>query len=63
MERILSLYGVFRLSKGDKVSRESEETQKNLSKFQNRYWKAEDYYLESETPTGEGGFSHTMIRK
>lgn len=30
--------------------RESEETQKNLSKFKNRYWKAEDYYLESETP-------------
>ncbi|KPU56246.1 kinase [Bacillus wiedmannii] len=30
--------------------RESEETQKNLSKFENRYWKAEDYYLESETP-------------
>ncbi|PEX82945.1 kinase [Bacillus cereus] len=30
--------------------RESEETQKKLSKFQNRYWKAEDYYLESETP-------------
>ncbi|MFP3376191.1 kinase [Bacillus sp. SIMBA_069] len=30
--------------------RESEETQKKLSKFENRYWKAEDYYLESETP-------------
>ncbi|MGH0431043.1 hypothetical protein EKA14_04085 [Bacillus mycoides] len=30
--------------------RESEETQKNLAKFKNRYWKAEDYYLESETP-------------
>ncbi|HDR6300753.1 uridine kinase [Bacillus cereus] len=30
--------------------RESEETQKKLSKFQNRYWKAEDYYLENETP-------------
>ncbi|PHE76957.1 uridine kinase [Bacillus wiedmannii] len=30
--------------------RESRETQKNLSKFENRYWKAEDYYLESETP-------------
>ncbi|MES5939181.1 MULTISPECIES: kinase [unclassified Bacillus cereus group] len=30
--------------------RESPETQKNLSKFENRYWKAEDYYLESETP-------------
>ncbi|WP_242239904.1 kinase [Bacillus cereus group sp. BfR-BA-01309] len=30
--------------------RESEETQKNLSKFENRYWKAEDYYLETELP-------------
>ena len=30
--------------------RESEETQKKLSKFQNRYWKAEDYYLEMESP-------------
>ncbi|MGG5791869.1 kinase [Bacillus nitratireducens] len=30
--------------------RESEETQKKLSKFQNRYWKAEDYYLEMELP-------------
>jgi len=30
--------------------RESEKTQKKLSKFQNRYWKAEDYYLETELP-------------
>ncbi|KXY01935.1 kinase [Bacillus wiedmannii] len=30
--------------------RESVETQKNLSKFENRYWKAEDYYLETELP-------------
>ncbi|CAM4260174.1 kinase [Bacillus sp. GX] len=30
--------------------RESEETQQKLSKFQNRYWKAEDYYLETELP-------------
>lgn len=30
--------------------RESPETQKNLSKFENRYWKAEDYYLEMESP-------------
>ncbi|HDR7517786.1 kinase [Bacillus mobilis] len=30
--------------------RESEETQKNLSKFEKRYWKAEDYYLETEFP-------------
>ncbi len=30
--------------------RESEQTQKNIDKFQNRYWKAEDYYLETEHP-------------
>ncbi|MGM2839649.1 kinase [Bacillus cereus group sp. BfR-BA-01511] len=30
--------------------RESKKTQKNLSKFENRYWKAEDYYLEMESP-------------
>nr|WP_208752067.1 kinase [Bacillus cereus] len=30
--------------------RESRKTQKNLSKFENRYWKAEDYYLETELP-------------
>ena len=29
---------------------ESKKTQKNLSKFENRYWKAEDYYLETELP-------------
>ncbi|WP_377865260.1 kinase [Bacillus sp. R86525] len=30
--------------------RESEETRKKLSKFQNRYWRAEDYYLKMELP-------------
>ncbi|HFJ9328172.1 TPA: kinase [Bacillus paranthracis] len=30
--------------------RESKKTQKNLSKFENRYWKAEDYYLKTELP-------------
>ncbi|MGQ0438274.1 kinase, partial [Bacillus sp. B-TM1] len=30
--------------------RESKETQKKLLKFENRYWKAEDYYLETESP-------------
>ncbi|PFL24758.1 uridine kinase [Bacillus cereus] len=30
--------------------RESEETRKKLSKFQNRYWRAEDYYLGMELP-------------
>ncbi|EEL33927.1 Uridine kinase [Bacillus cereus Rock3-28] len=33
-----------------RFQRESEETQKKLSKFQNRYWKAEEYYLEMELP-------------
>ena len=50
MERFLSLYGVLGLSKRDKILRESKKTQKNLSKFENRYWKAEDYYLETELP-------------
>ncbi|WP_377892232.1 kinase [Alkalihalobacillus sp. R86527] len=30
--------------------RESERTQKNLTKFQDRYWKAEDYYLMEQSP-------------
>ncbi|EJV63951.1 kinase [Bacillus sp. FSL M7-0884] len=30
--------------------RESPEAQKNLSKFENRYWKAEGFYLETELP-------------
>ncbi|MED2187216.1 MULTISPECIES: kinase [Bacillus cereus group] len=30
--------------------RESPETQKDLSKFENRYWKAEGFYLETELP-------------
>ena len=34
--------------------RESPETQKNLSKFKNRYWKAEDYYLETVLPRDRG---------
>ncbi|WP_442596499.1 kinase [Neobacillus sp. D3-1R] len=33
--------------------RESKETQQNLTKFQNRYWKAEDYYLKTEEPIGK----------
>lgn len=33
-----------------RFSRESESTKRNIEKFQNRYWKAEDYYLEVETP-------------
>jgi uridine kinase len=30
--------------------RESEDAQENLSKFTNRYWKAEDYYLSTVSP-------------
>ncbi|PGS05808.1 kinase [Bacillus pseudomycoides] len=30
--------------------RENEETQKNLLKFEHRYWKAEDFYLKMEFP-------------
>ncbi|MFC6040570.1 kinase [Paenisporosarcina macmurdoensis] len=30
--------------------RESEEAQENLSKFTNRYWKAEDFYLSTVSP-------------
>jgi uridine kinase len=30
--------------------RESQETQKKLLKFENRYWLAENFYLESERP-------------
>lgn len=30
--------------------RENEETQKNLLKFEHRYWKAEDFYLKTEFP-------------
>ncbi|MBM7585792.1 uridine kinase [Bacillus pakistanensis] len=30
--------------------RESEQTQKNMAKFENRYWKAEEYYLKLEDP-------------
>ncbi|OFD41892.1 kinase [Bacillus mycoides] len=37
-------------SRETRFLRESEETQKNLPKFQSRYWKAEEYYLEKESP-------------
>ncbi|MGE6489224.1 kinase [Paenisporosarcina sp. NPDC076898] len=33
-----------------RFNRESETTQLNIEKFRNRYWKAEDYYLETESP-------------
>ncbi|HSO58579.1 MAG TPA: kinase [Paenisporosarcina sp.] len=34
----------------ERFLRESEEAQENLSKFTNRYWKAEDYYLSTVSP-------------
>lgn len=33
-----------------RFSREEEESQKNLDKFQNRYWKAEEFYLKAVSP-------------
>jgi uridine kinase len=33
-----------------RFNRESQATQDKLEKFKNRYWKAEDYYLESADP-------------
>lgn len=36
--------------KEKRFNRESELTQKNLEKFSRRYWKAEDYYLETIEP-------------
>lgn len=30
--------------------RESNATQKDIEKFRNRYWQAEDYYLKMEAP-------------
>jgi uridine kinase len=36
-----------------RFNRESEATQSNIEKLQNRYWKAEDYYTEVETPLAQ----------
>jgi uridine kinase len=33
-----------------RFKRESDATQKNVEKFEKRYWKAEDYYLETVSP-------------
>ncbi|MEH7463006.1 kinase [Bacillus thuringiensis] len=30
--------------------RESGDTQKNIAKFENRYWKAEEFYVNTEAP-------------
>lgn len=33
-----------------RYNRESDVTQSNIEKFRNRYWKAEEYYLDTESP-------------
>lgn len=33
-----------------RYNRESDVTQINIEKFRNRYWKAEEYYLDTESP-------------
>ncbi|ULT54431.1 hypothetical protein L1999_14740 [Neobacillus drentensis] len=40
-------------SREKRFNRENEATQSNIEKFQNRYWKAEDYYMEAETPLAQ----------
>lgn len=37
-------------SREKRFSRETKETQQNLEKFQNRYWKAEEYYIQTVSP-------------
>ncbi|MBT2642408.1 hypothetical protein J7I80_09230 [Bacillus sp. ISL-41] len=36
-----------------RFARESSQTQLNIEKFRNRYWKAEDYYMEKLRPVEE----------
>ncbi|WP_270181472.1 kinase [Alkalihalobacillus sp. CinArs1] len=43
-------------SRRARFERESEETKKNLKKFYNRYWKAEDYYFEKVDPVLHADF-------
>ncbi|WP_240056518.1 hypothetical protein [Bacillus mesophilum] len=33
-----------------RFQRENDELKKNLNKFKNRYWKAEDYYIDNINP-------------
>lgn len=33
-----------------RFSRETNKTQQNLKKFQKRYWKAEEHYMQTESP-------------
>ncbi|MGM0845569.1 MAG: kinase [Bacillota bacterium] len=37
-------------SKEKRFQRESEQVQRNIKKFQNRYWKAEDFYVKAVSP-------------
>lgn len=37
-------------SREERFKRESPITQRNIEKFQKRYWKAEDYYVKTESP-------------
>ena len=39
-----------------RFARESKETQQKLNKFLNRYWKAENYYLETILPKQHADF-------
>ncbi|EMA6342846.1 kinase [Bacillus cytotoxicus] len=39
-----------------RFAREHESVRKNISKFKNRYWKAEDHYLETELPKQRAHF-------
>nr|WP_181350301.1 AAA family ATPase [Thalassobacillus sp. CUG 92003] len=41
-------------SKEERFNRESQDTQQNVEKFRNRYWKAEDYYINTVDPERKG---------
>jgi len=43
-------------SREKRFARESLETQQKLDKFKNRYWKAEDFYLDSLKPQEQADF-------
>ncbi|RLQ92434.1 kinase [Falsibacillus albus] len=36
-----------------RFDRETEETKQNIIKFENRYWKAEEYYVKTINPAGK----------
>ena len=42
--------------KEERFARENEETRKNLRKFQNRYWAAEEYYMKHVKPIESADF-------